>query len=101
MTLILSTRSHGKVNSGFLSTFTAFARLGEYTFVTRHFCELIQEFAKNPQLDSSRMIVYPEEIFVERSEEYLEKIMNTEWDRIDDALLDLQGNAPVTDELDL
>ncbi|MDP1695682.1 MAG: hypothetical protein Q8L29_02090 [archaeon] len=75
MTLILETESHGEVESGFFSTFTQFARLGEHTFATRHLCELIQHLAKNPRLHRTQILSYDLDKFWQRQEDYAQEIL--------------------------
>ena len=74
MTLMVETESHGEVESGFYSTFTQFARLGEYAFSTRHFCELVQYFAKNPQISKAQILGYDLDKFWEREEDHMQEI---------------------------
>ena len=75
MTLILETESHGGVESGFFGAFTQFARLGEYTFATRHLCELVQYFARNPKLHEAQILSYDLDKFWERQGDHTQKLI--------------------------
>ena len=63
MTLMLETESHGDVESGFYGAFMQLARLGEYTFATKHLCDLIQYFAKNNKATETKAIAYDLDTF--------------------------------------
>jgi hypothetical protein len=73
MTLLLETQSHGEVESGFFSTFTQFARLDKHTFATRHFCELAQSLAENPQVRKAQLLSYNLDKFWQRQKEHVDE----------------------------
>jgi len=77
MTLILKTESHGEIESGFYSAFVQFTRIGEYAFVTKHLCDLIRDFAENPDAREGRIIGYNLGKFEERMDEYLGRLIQT------------------------
>ena len=60
---MLETESHGDVESGFYAAFMQLARLGEYTFATKHLCELVQYFAKDNKATETKAIVYDLDTF--------------------------------------
>ena len=60
---MLETESHGDVESGFYGAFMQLARLGEYTFATKHLCDLIQYFAKNNKATETKAIAYDLDTF--------------------------------------
>jgi hypothetical protein len=66
MTLILKTKSHGNIESGFFGPFTEFIRLGDYSFTTKDFCNLVKDIAENPDEKDGRIVGFddPEEYFV-------------------------------------
>ena len=113
MTLMLTTESHGDIESGFYSTFTQFARLGEHTFATRHLCELVQYLANNPALRQTQILGYDLDKFWERQgdhmQEFAEMITETENSYLPELQrFDLerrlereQGEIPVEDDVDL
>ena len=74
MTLILKTESHGEVESGFYAAFMQFARLGEYTFATRHLCEAIQYLAENNKTLETKLLGYDPDKFWTGSTAYHQKI---------------------------
>lgn len=74
MTLLLETESHGIVEAGFYAAFMQFARLGEYTFATRHFCETIQYLAENNELTETTLLGYNLDTFSAGSSKYHQKI---------------------------
>src|SRR3989338_1847338 len=75
MTLLLKTESHGIVEAGFYAAFTAFARLGEYSFATRHLCEVVQYFAENNAAHGTSIIRYDLNTFWEKSQQHQQKII--------------------------
>lgn len=77
MTLLLKTESHGVVEAGFHAAFMVFARLGEYSFATRHLCEVVQYFAENNSEKETALIGYDLSTFWERSQKYQQKILQT------------------------
>ncbi len=110
MTLILITESHGEVDSGYFSVFTQMARLGEYTFVTRHFCELARRFAEKPRARKGRILSYSLERFWDRFGEQAGDIFQileeskTEKEfgsKIDTYFDRQQGRASLEDEVNL
>lgn len=76
MTYILRTQSHGEVDSGFLSFFVGFIRIGELSMPTRHFCELNQLLASNDKIRESRILTYDLEKYAERWGEALNDLLN-------------------------
>ena len=113
MTLILKTESHGEVESGFYSTFTQFARLGEYTFGTRHLCELVQYLAENPEVNRAQILGYDLDKFWQRfsdnTQELIKMITEAEQSYLPELkrfdmerqLERQQGEVIVEDEVDL
>ncbi len=113
MTLLLKTESHGEVESGFYSTFTQFARLGEHTFATRHLCELVQHLAENPHVHKTKILGYNLDKFWQRQGEHVQELiqMTLEAEQsylpelqrfdIDRRLESQQGEISVEDDVDL
>jgi len=111
MTLVVYTESHGEVESGFFAFFTQFTRLGDYTFVTKQFCEISRQFAENPRAKHGRILAYNTEKFWRRFEEGFDDAMQN----IDDCVRKFKcfkpeivtqsivtnGNSSLEDELDL
>jgi|SRR3989344_54772 len=56
MTVELQTENHGMIDAGFFAAYTQFYRFGKYSFITRHFCEIGRELAKDP---SKRDLILP------------------------------------------
>lgn len=113
MTLILKTESHGEVESGFYGAFTQFTRLGEYTFATRHFCELAQHIAERSNIKGGKILGYNLDKFwqkrsdymgeliqmiIEAEESYLPELQKYEMDK---KLEREQGEISLEDEVDL
>lgn len=113
MTLILKTESHGEVESGFYSTFTQFARLGEYTFATRHLCEFARHIAEKPNIKDGRILGYDLDKFWQRVDNHMEELTQiiSEAEQsylpelhkfeIDRELERQQGEISLEDEVDL
>jgi hypothetical protein len=55
MTLVLTTDSHGPIESGYLGPFVHCTKLGDYQFATDEFCELTTEIASDPFLRNARI----------------------------------------------
>ena len=72
---MLETESHGEIESGFFGPFTQFARLGDYTFATRHLCELVEYLADNPKVHQSQILGYPIDKFWQGEEENEQKFI--------------------------
>ncbi|MBI2629433.1 hypothetical protein HYW74_05095 [Candidatus Pacearchaeota archaeon] len=70
MTLLLVTESHGEIESGFYGPFTQFTRVGEYTFSTRHLCELIEYLADNSKIYQSQIFGFNLDQFWQKEQEY-------------------------------
>ncbi len=77
MTLYVETLSHGEIESGFFASFTQYARLGDYAFSTRHFCELIKYLAENPETKSARLHGHTVQQFWKKQDTYLEGLIKT------------------------
>jgi len=88
---MLRTKSHGIVKAGFHSTFTQFVSLGEYAFATRQLCELVQNFARNPQVREEQVPSYDLDKFWQKQEDYHLKLHPQEQ----------QGEISVEEEIDL
>ena len=58
MTLILETISHGKIDAGYLSSYTGMVRLGEYVFTTKYFCNFVQYLADHPYERKGAVLAY-------------------------------------------
>jgi hypothetical protein len=114
MTLSLRTDSHGTVDAGFFSIFTQFSRLGEYTFATRHLCDLARYLAENDTILKTRILGYNLDKFWKRSDDYMQEISQilVEAEQpwvpeelrnfyIDKHLENTQGEVPLEDAFDL
>jgi len=113
MTLRLKTESHGEIEAGFFGIFTQFFRFGEYTFATRHLCELVEYLANNPQVLRSQIIGYNLDRFWQRRLEDEQRFAQMSAEAWQSALPELQisemerqsehqqGHIPVQDEVDL
>lgn len=74
MSCIIQTESHGEIEGGFYSSFTAFVRVGDYSMPTREFCDIVKAFATNPQLEHAKAYVFESDKFFERYEEHMQEI---------------------------
>jgi len=70
MTYIIGTKSHGEIESGFFADFTQFARMGEYTFTTKHFCELAQYLSEEPDRREGTILSFDLNNFWKAEEEH-------------------------------
>ncbi len=91
MTLLLRTESHGVLESGFWGPFTQLSRIGEYSFSTRHMCDVAKHFADNSNALESRILSYDLNKFEDR--EGLERCF--------DELDKKQGEISVEDDVNL
>ena len=65
MTYVLETKSHGNIDAGFYSSFTALARVGEYTFLAKDLCGLAAQLATSPKLRNGKLLDLGEDSFWE------------------------------------
>lgn len=75
MTFELKTLNHGEIEAGFFSCFVQYTMFGEYAFATRHFCELVQYLAKNPNAKEARIGGYSKEEFWKKQEDHAQGII--------------------------
>jgi len=104
MTLILVTESHGNVESGFYGGHTKYTRLGDYTFATKHFCELVQYLAVNPETLEAKLLGYGADKYWENGNEYMAELIQAEISSDKDAIKKFenqQGEISLKDDLDL
>ncbi|MDE1825798.1 MAG: hypothetical protein KGH61_04615 [Candidatus Micrarchaeota archaeon] len=59
MTTILSTKSHGEIESGFESVFVDFVKFGDYFFSTRDFCNTVRVIAESPADHKFTIVGFP------------------------------------------
>ncbi len=70
MTFELKTINHGEIEAGFFSCFVQYTTFGEYSFATRHFCELVKYLAENPDAKDARIGGYTEDVFWKKQENH-------------------------------
>lgn len=63
MTLMLRTRSHGDIESGFCGVDVTMSRIGSYAFSTKELVTAIREVARNPELKKITMRAVDEEVY--------------------------------------
>ncbi len=63
MTLLIPTESHGEIESGYLSSFMQFSRLGRYCFLTENMCSLGKYLADNDSVYESALLAYDIDVF--------------------------------------
>ena len=105
MTYQLTTCSHGVIQSGFFGTFTQMVRLGVYVFLTKNFCEQVQEIAEDSDLRIGKLLSFSKQIYLERRAEQrntlLETLVRQGSKAADELIIDQQMGPSIDDELDL
>lgn len=75
MTLVVLTISHGELECGFQGGFTQFFRFGEYTFATKHLCEIAKQIADDTSVLEGKILAYDVDKFWEKNSEYIGEMM--------------------------
>lgn len=104
MTLVLRTKSHGDVDSGFFSGFTKLARIGDYAFETKDLCELAQILANNCQLKELKIHAYPVDSFFRMRDKYMNSFASLKSyssKSIDAYIEENQGKLSLEDKTDI
>lgn len=100
MTAVIRTKSHGVIEGGYFAAFTQFVRFGDYSTPTSRMCRLAARFAENAEKRSDSLLVYLDDIFTERLDEY---VMRLQQAANPQEFLDLQREhkIPAEDEFDV
>lgn len=103
MTLLLETKSHGTIESGFYSTFTQMARIGQYAFETKDLCYLAKALAENPKLRNLEISGCNLDQYRQLEKTYRNSIIenaNSE-DAFEEFMEKAQGNLPLESKAEL
>ncbi|MBI2672389.1 hypothetical protein HYX16_05630 [Candidatus Woesearchaeota archaeon] len=109
MTIQVITKSHGGIVAGYYASFIEFSSFGDYSFPTKHFCELVQFLAKNPEIKKGKFLVYDKHKFWTKFNENLVDLLTEIMEQEDSFLPELdswkereeKGQPSLEDEVDL
>ncbi len=105
MTLLLETKSHGTVESGFFASFTQMARIGQYAFETKDLCNLAKTLAENPKLQNLEISGCGLDQYRQLEKKYMNLIMKNYVSLSDEAFDEFaeetQGNLPLEAKVEL